>query len=383
MLKTLRNFLVALALFIAPPAVYAQAVNAHFWGDSITYGYDASVPANSYPALTAAHFGYTLVNHAVPGSMALDVAIAANVYVLANTISAADSYLIMDGINDAQHYTTATQQAAYGAAITEIVSQFAYPSRVHCQDAAMVKVGPAWTPTQLPGMPWHGCYDNNVGDTATTTVSGSTIIVGSILHDYLGSLSSYGSHVLGSANVLVDGVLAGSFSSDGWSDDTGATSFGPAAYRFTGFTNTTHTVQIVVTSGFIYFEYVLGSNQPVGPKVFLLTPTRTYQSTDNGTIETILGNMEQTIVNQFVADGRPVYLSPTGPVITSSLVASDLIHPTDAGHAALAAVVEASIQATLGPPPPPPTYVPAYLCTNGAAYFGASDLGCSINLQPL
>jgi len=205
----------------------------------------------------------------------------------------------------------------------------------------MVKTG-AWANTQ-PG--WsEGCSSNTAGSTASAVLKGRTFLVGTTLQDY------FGSPVPGVAEVRVDGDLVGAYSSNGQGMPTAHNTFAPAAFRFPGKEEGEYTVEVKVISGFIYLEYLLGSEQPQGEKIFALTPTRTYQPSDNGAMSTALGIIVKQLVLDFQADGRDVHLVDVAAKQTPAHVTADLIHLNDAFNKIIADDVFAAYMSALPPP---------------------------------
>lgn len=383
----MKKILAVLFLLFCQSAI-GQSV--YGFGDSIFNGYGTSNPATkTVPALASIFLGYPLVNEAVNGGVSANGAIIAQ----GVPITANDLALVNYGANDSQVYFTAPQQQYYAGFMMELAVRLAYPNRV--LGGAMIQTPPgSWVarnpaPPAAPDtrFPWSkGYYSNTAGACISGQVSGTTIYVGLSATDWPGGLAAVwpGTETV---TVAIDGVVQTSTLTSDWPGSAAGyftqTSSYPYSARFTTGMPGNHNVSVCLQSGFVYFEYIAGSDQPAGPDIYLFTPSRTYQPADTNApgpslaFEQIIFN----IANQLTADGRRVHAVDAYPLVGPGGVISDEIHWTDATHLA---VFEAW-QAVYSPPPPPvaPTYIPAYLCTNGTGYFGAKDMGCTINLQPL
>lgn len=330
-------------------------------GDSETKGdIGPSVPANGYIAKLVAKYGATLQMLAANGSCAADQALV----VAGSTFQATDIITCMLGVNDSQRYFTAAQQAYFRGFITDIVVRSSFPNRVGIR--AATKTG-TWAP--LSQYAWStGCSCATPGSTATAVVSGVAVYIGTIFQDYNGG------PLAGSAEVWIDGVLAGTYSSNGQGCITGMNTFGTAAIRFGGLAAGQHTVMVKLVSGQVYAEYIAGSDQPASPQFFLATPARTYQPGDTGVTAAALGVIVKDVAAKMVADDRHVAVVDINPLILSTDVISDLIHPNDSGNLKEFNAFDAVISAGFGPPPPPPpppTYTPAQIVIDAAGnYFG-------------
>lgn len=300
----------------------------HNFGDSITAGAGASTITKSYAALLDASLGTPSVDHGINGSAAADQVIVARGVVT----TPSDIVTIMIGVNDAQRYLDATTQGYYKAFVRELVSWQNMPQRVAGRSASMALTG-TWADS-LPVPAWSaGKHSNVAGSTASATVSGTSVYIGTILQDMNpGSLN-------GSADVIVDGVTVGTISSNGAGMPTAlGTYYAPAAFRFGGLAPGQHTVTVKVTSGWVYLEYLAGSDQPPGPPVYLSNVTRTFQVNDPATpaINAAFNAIIAGLVSDFQTDGRNVMLVDNNSIITQSDLISDMIHPNDGGHQKIA-----------------------------------------------
>lgn len=306
------------------------------FGDSITAGAGASSTANRYANLLAASLGRTLANYGVNGNCAADQAIVSR----GVTFSASDIATLMIGANDSQRYFTTVQQGYYGAFVREIVAAALLPSKVKGRDSGMSKAG-TWVDTQPS---WsYGCRSNVSGSEATCTVQGESIYIGTILQDMNGGPLN------GEAEVWVDGEKAGIISSSGQGMPTAFNSYAPACYRFAGFSASTHEVKIKLISGWIYLEYVAGSDQPDTPSFYLSTVCKLFQQAQNDdpTIQK-LNIIINALAAEFIADGFDLTLVGNYHVIGQSDLIGDGIHPNDTGHAKLSEAFFAAM-ATIAP----------------------------------
>ncbi len=322
-----------------------------------------TTPAKCWVQLLAGYLGATLNNQAHGGQQAAETAVVAD----GMSFAGVDIVTLMIGINDSLPYTTAAQQEFYRGFLLETAIRSTYPSRIY--PAAMTKTGTWGNRFPDSRIPWsQGVYSNTAGSTITATVSGSTVYVG----------SDYQTGVTGSAQVSIDGTVVGTFTDDGTGMTThNGLTYAPYALRYNGLSAGSHTVQITLLSGFIYLEHITGSNQPQGPTLYLMTPTRNFPISPASNIALI------AIVNdtkaKLAADGRNVVLVDSA----SQIVASDTIdglHLNDAANARLAIYVRDIILGT----PPPPTYNPSVIEMDAAGnFFGrlSTDSGGSTRKQ--
>lgn len=183
--------------------------------------------------------------------------------------------------------------------------------------------GAGWATNNAFGQTNNVAFDSTGGDTATGTVTGTTIYVG-----------GYVAGGYGTGTIKVDGVSQGSVSFLG--AVAGGAVF-PVAFRYSGFSAGTHTVVLTVTSGFCNIQWMAG-NGTVGPYVFFgNTIPRYLQTTQPGILNTAVSAM----IGQLQSDGlniKPIDMNSAIPANPTTVVTSqgDLIHPNFYGHTLLA-----------------------------------------------
>lgn len=298
-------------------------------GDSITVGAGASSPANAYlPKLAAALSVGFAPPSAVSGHQAADQSAA----FYGVTTATGDKSIVLVGTNDHWKYgTSSAKRTLYKGFLTGLVVRLAAPARVRGLDVGMSYTG-TWGNTQVYGT---GKNSSVNGATASATVSGTAVYIGTILQDI----------VTGTADVRVDGVLVGSVTSNGAGMNTqhGAT-YAPGVFRFGGLSAGSHTVQLTITSpsggrNIYYNEAIIGSDQLAKPKVYLgCIPRMTatgyaslpgqLSSDDN---VAAYNDIVSTLASDLVTDGMDVTLVDAALNPATDL-AADGIHPNDAGH---------------------------------------------------
>jgi lysophospholipase L1-like esterase len=361
----MKKFLLAI-LFVCLPA-YA---GVYVYGDSIpacTTG--VSLPANCMVSRLNVDLGVTATNSAVSGSQAADQAVVAKNH----APIAGDQFVVYVGTNDANLYLgDPTKQGYYRAALEYLLVWNATPTKTNATAGTLTA---GW---------FADAYSSGVGeasftpgDTATFTVSGTTVYIA--MKYYTGGY--------GTANILVDGVVKATYTAT----DTAAytTGLNAAPYdqvgliRIPGLAAGSHSVQIAVTAGtgtyppIVYLQWVAGSSQAAYTPVYVNTIHHwaTYAGANTAANIDAYNAIQNSVIAELQADGLNIV--SVNPNLIASDISSDGIHPNDTGDGKIAA---ADFAAMSGPPPP---YYPAYLCTNGTGYFGAKDMGCTINLQPL
>jgi len=309
---------------------FAEAASRHF-GDSITAGYGASnPPVTGYVPLLDAALGLTGTNYATNGSMAADQAIVAH----SIRPAASDFSTLMIGVNDCQRYLSVAQQNYYKAFVTDIIVSLTMPNITTARNANVIRSG-AWSNSSPL---WStGLQSVTTGNSLTATISGSRIYIGTILQEYMGQA------ITGTANVLIDGTIVGTVTSNGLAMDTGlGASYGPAAFAFNTVPGS-HTIQLVQTtsanpsgSGLnsLYIEYITGSDQLANASLYLSNITQTFQTSNPcpSSSTAIFNGILTGLVSQFSSDGRMIALVDSNSVVLQNDLNTDGIHPNDNGY---------------------------------------------------
>jgi hypothetical protein len=322
---------------------YDSGVTLRTWGDSITYGMLASVAAKKYANLVTAAQGWTLIDSGVSGNMVADF--GSPIYAVA--VKPYDRYSYMIGTNDGRHNgVSAPLQALYKSGLAAQMAWLAIPdeNKLYGISGAVTYTG-AWTATPTG---WTlGKYTQAAGATAAFSVTGTTIYIGTIVIDTTFGLSS-------SWTVTVDGVNQGSFTSV--TSET-LTTFNatphniPGLIRIAGLSAGTHAVVVTQTSGIVYFDWAAGNaNAATSTGPFLWQSSIIRQSTSGygtfGSSDTIVAAYNVDVadnVAKLLADGLHVYLWDSWAAVNNTTDLADGLHPNDAGHAKIAAALEAEI----------------------------------------
>ena len=374
-----RNILYLLLLFFLP----AHAVD-NIYSDSYAHGVGASnPPVTGFVPLLQVATGHTFNNQAIDGGMAADMSVKAH----GVTQGAADWEIVQLGANEQHVYLgDATKQGYFRAFMLDIVMSGAAPSWTPATGmTASTYSSGSWT-TWTTTAPYAGAMQSWLGGSSLTgQFTGTALYVSVQLSEPAG-----GSALAGTANVLVDGTVVGTVTSNGTGMSTGqGTTAAPATYRFGGLSAGLHTAQIVMTSdvhsiaGLLRVIGIAGSGQTVKPRVVVgnipkWTAAAYAQYGGSDAIVLQYVTITNTIVQQAQTDGLNVLGVDNYTALNPAVNMLDL-HPNDSVYA----LIEQGYYAQFISGTPPVVYVPAYLCTNGTNYFGAADVGCTINLQPL
>lgn len=306
-----------------------QALTYDAYGDSITAGYDASVPANAYVNLLGSALGLTTTNHGVSGSEAIDQEPA----IYAQNVSATGSQLFtyMIGMNDGTFLGSAGL-TNYSLMHEAELAWLAIPAsnKTVGQNTTNITYAGTWAATSAYWGGTMSMQSSTNGSTATYTDFGPTL--------YL----AYGidQNSTGTFSVTVDGVLYGNYVATGIGQtlvsNLGA-SHGSALLRMTGLSNTTHTVVLTVTSATsssatVWFDWYArpgGANFFGGPQVIAGGVTR-RSTTDNVQIYTTQAIQD---VSRLASDGLNIAYADTPDYInTATDIISDGTHPNDTGE---------------------------------------------------
>jgi lysophospholipase L1-like esterase len=207
---------------------------------------------------------------------------------------------------------------------------------------------------------------NTNGATATFKTFGTTI--------YL----AYGMETndVGSFSVTIDGVIAGTFTSNGVNGGfatTGVvgTTHGSALARFANLTNGPHTVVVTVTSatgtGNVWLDWVQGAGTLTGSQ-FLSGPTvvagAAPQQGNGASTSALYGSLAQADVGVLAADGLNVLFADVpGAMNAGTDIISDNTHPNDSGMQHIAEAYYAALSTTA-------RQRSAYLASQASAFLG-------------
>lgn len=300
---------------------HPQVTDSVMFGDSITNG----VGASSYSESWAGQWQdlYTTINTAVNGDQAGDMSYEIQTN---HEPDINDIYTVMIGTNDHRQYKAdATKQGFFEAFFRQSLAWLALPSRTIARD--MTESG-TWSNTGANSI---GRLTTQNGATSQATVSGTGVYVGYIIQN---SLSSEGT-----AEVRIDGNLVGTISTYGDMDTINGRTFAPAAAYFGGLADTSHTVEITVTSTGenFYLDYVAGSPQ-TPPQILVSNIIKmsaaaysTYGTSEANVIA--YNGIISDVLAEFAADGVAITsVDNFTDIDPSTDLDPDGVHPNDTGH---------------------------------------------------
>lgn len=305
------------------------------FGDSITFGHNVT-PGRQYKFRVSEGLNRPIIyDYAANNNCAADQAQLG----LSAPPEPDQLSLVMIGLNDARVYgDDDTLQQYYERFLRRLVVDRFLFRRVVARDKAMRKEGHWWNVEAND----IGMTSAEGGASASAAVSGRSVFIGHIIQDHPASR--------GAADVYVDGMKAGTVSSDGTAGCTTAQGLacGPALARFDGFADGLHEVEVrVVTPGARFrLDYIAGSNQLSGPVVLLSDIARLaergydkhgYDKQGPRDERIALYNaIVAKLAHEFLQDGfdvRPVHVSAC---IDPHADAPDGIHPGDDAQIKLA-----------------------------------------------
>lgn len=327
------------------------------FGDSITSGSNASDAAHRYINIVATSKGLALTNYGLGGSGVWYMASASQATAFDNT----DLLTAMAGYNDIRRNGAAAKTLKKIEACFRTL--FVRALRNNLQDAsgsgavtrsgtfsgfAASSYGGLYGSGSIPGS--VASYSQTSGDYWEWAFTGTAFSVQFIASD--GAVATYGT-----CNVIVDGNTVASIDLNNWydgvSDGVYDNARGPLAYSYHGFTNTSHTVRIQVTSNNIVavdlFEKV---NAPASSPAILFaeipyTNSVGYASSpSSGSIAASdsASNVIKLLVDEYLALGYNIAFVKTNTyynVYTG--ISSDNIHPADSGMADIATAFTTAI----------------------------------------
>ena len=314
--------LVAGACVLGGGAQAQQGQTLTAFGDSITYGYHASVPANDYINLVGAAKGWTVNDLGHSGDTLVDQAKV--IYGTVPTMNSLSSLLI--GQNDS--CGAAVRSLEWGSNYEAVAAYLLTPNKWPGQDSRVVKTG-TWTKsTQTP----FGIQSSSDGSSASVVSSGSAF--------YVAYTATYGSAAVVTVTQAETGQTLAVFTPSAMNS---AIPYVPELYRIPFGSAGQRTLVVTVTTaggGTVYLDWMadnLGQNNATG---WFLAPFATKTMTEMylPNCEAAVGNTVDQLssdgLNAFKVDLRPVcYDANRNPACNQS---GDGIHPNDAGMAIIA-----------------------------------------------
>lgn len=289
------------------------------YGDSIPAGQGVT---SSFVSQTASHYGWYLINNAVPGDMAIDQSWRLN------STSTRDITTVMVGTNDC---------AVYGSGSTPRLNNYINAMRAMAVVNGGTTVVPAvnltlsgtWYTTTATGASF-GKYTADTNATATATVNGPVVWVG-----YLQFSTTDNS----AFEVWIDGVMVEYITLDTAPIcNTGnGKNYGDVCRRYGGLSNGPHTVVIknkspnILNLEFIASQSLLFMSKPV---FFVNTPFKgSYNSIDSAANVTSFCTALNGLVTELQNDGFNCHLIDANSILVQPTdFQADGLHPNAAGH---------------------------------------------------
>ncbi len=308
--------------------------NLDAWGDSITLGNGASNPAStSYVALLASARGFTSVNnHGISGSQIQDEYSS----IIAYQTSYASESTILSGYNDMRVFgASGTNQQNYEDGLLAALAWLAIPAAKKVMANAAATTG-TWVATTRWGIS-TSLSAQQTGATMTFSASGDTVFV------WATRLVTGG----GSFSLAVDGTLYGLWNCAGAGTSNLGTAYSPFVARIANLPGGAHVVTITTTSSAeVQIDSCAGNqdaNTRSGPNVYvgncLHMNSSGYGIAPNSGSDAVVASLNTRIAKNcqlLCADGLNVVAVEASSRYSTSNVASDNIHPNDAGHQQIA-----------------------------------------------
>lgn len=271
--------------------------------------------------------------------------------------TSSDKITLMLGINDERIYGTNSTKQTYFK--DGLISLSVYLSSHTTKAINGGSYAGTWGNTTAYGI---GKHSYTKGSKLTFTINGPVLYLGYIKQANNG----------GQFTVKVDGVSMGTFSSngDGINSNLGL-NYGPQLLRFSGLTNSSHSVEIEVvsatsTSNRVYVDW-WGTPSSKNTVHLANIPYATAYVSGGSDANVDLYNEEiERIVSTLTADGLDVRLINVNAVLADADM-FDEYHPNDSGHEKIA---NAYLSA-MGLPPVLKYYEKKiYLCSDNNWYVG-------------
>jgi hypothetical protein len=316
------------------------------FGDSITSGVGASTPADDFASLTAATEAWELRNFGVPGDTSVDT----NEYINAKSPEPSFAYnTLLIGNNDLRFaMTSSAGEAEFTAAVSADavwLSTIQGTNRITAASSANKTTG-AWTASTL--YPFTAL---------TSTVAGSTI-QGSFTGNVFYAQISRTTTATSSVSITIDGAAPVTYTPPVLDYAGTRINYGPYFIRLplTGANSQSHSVLftcVAPNSAGCDVDWFAGNgrtNLAQPPYLWLATPYFTGQPGYPQSEYTQMAQLVRNIQTQLAADGLPVFLADVANWfngVTDSACMYDEVHPSDCGHAMLAATFVNSINRLL------------------------------------
>ncbi len=318
---------------VGPTVAPIQSATHRAFGDSITYGAGATVPANQYTNLLAAGEGTVMTDRGIPGALACDMG---DLQIFANENPAATAnpiYTVLIGTNDANTKGTGSYEAVFNTCHQAALAWLAIPrsTKVLGQDAACVASG-TWVNDDT--------YQTGIGIKSTTIASALACTItttGGNLYAWYRIIDSNG----GTFTYSLDGgtaVSATASTTPAIAAQNGGTQ-GVALIRIPGVASGSHTLTFTVTSAtnagnvvsILGVGTVSGLRQFQAPRVFVGGVVRQASDTKASTTAAYDADAKAN-VTLLASDGLFVKFVDVRAYINIATDMFDGLHPNDTGH---------------------------------------------------
>lgn len=321
--------------------------SADAWGDSITVGYNASNRSSTaYIPLIASSKGLTITNHGVSGEQVSDIP----PLTYATSPLSHGNVIVWIGTNDARRNTAAGQPEIFYKTFSEQLAFLGIPAsdtnKLDCNSVAITYSG-AWTSGAWLGTTKTSTHN---GNTATATLTGSTILVSSIIQPEVSA---------GSFTVTIDGVVYGPYQNrqSDFATTLNGQGYGTQLVQVSGLSNAEHTVVFTNTSvegNYTYLRWMAGvssGSHPSFPKIYVADlhylSTAGYVSYGGSTGNTDNYNIQiASAVANLSGSGLNISLIHSTTTLNRTTDLDDGLHPTDTGHSKMAVAFENLITTT-------------------------------------
>ncbi len=301
------------------------------FGDSITEGNAASDSTNRFVNIITAVKRWSLVNHGVSWSGVADA--ADNIY--GTSISASNPYLYMIGTNDVRIYAEdQTLRTVFQEAHLAELAWLGLPADVKITGRSpRVSYAGSWGDSPGLGPVGYGIGKSSFtqGDSATFTVAGRILLIGTIVADGNG----------GEFSLTVDGASQGRFrcyAATSVLTHRGRT-YAPKGIRLSGLSDGNHLVVVTVTSpthpqNRVYFDWAAGIQaQTAFSTVYAGSVPRFGSDSIYGWTGWKYSTMIAANARTLRGDGLDIqYVDVAGYMDQHADLEPDSVHPNDAGH---------------------------------------------------
>lgn len=328
-------------------SAYGIGLRGQAFGDSITYGANATTAANQWVDLVAATTGWSMTNSGISGRELPDNA-ALSIY--AKAVLEGDNYVLLSGYNDMRHHgLSAAGQLTYQKTLYAVLVWLGIPhaNKIFGQNAA-ITYGGSWSNNTAYGLAL-GKYASTTGATATATITGTAV--------YIGYTSWAGA---GTMSVTIDDVSYGTIDQSVGVNTNAGIGIWPSLFRVGGLSNTAHTVVLTVTSSGLntLLDFIASNDMSAietQPRVYagntLLMDSTGYTqggaqwTNGSDAAVTAFNVINSAVVAELAADGLLITDVDVSSAydVTTDLDTADHVHPNDTGHGVIADTFLASM----------------------------------------